>query len=231
MLSESVLLALIGGICGRASRHLGTGFAPCDRRANRPADRRSQSRSARPFRDLGRRRSSPELSLASVPALASGKPELTEALKEGGRGSTSGLRRNRLRNALVVAEVALALVLLVGASLLLKSFVRLQNVDPGFDPKNVLTMELALPLLKYPRGKPVADFYAEVTRRVQALPGRGSRCLHLHSAAQRDEQRQLFRDRRSRSDAGEGLSRRRDSRRDAGLFFSPQGAAPAGPLL
>ncbi|PYJ09357.1 MAG: ABC transporter permease, partial [Verrucomicrobia bacterium] len=106
-----------------------------------------------------------------IPALASGKPELTEALKEGGRGATSGLRRNRLRNALVIAEVALALVLLVGASLLLKSFVRLQSVHPGFEPKNVLTMEVALPLLKYPRGKPVADFYVEATRRVKALPG------------------------------------------------------------
>ncbi len=106
-----------------------------------------------------------------IPALATGKPELTEALKEGGRGSTTGLRRNRLRNALVVSEVALALVLLVGASLLLKSFVKLQNVDPGFNPKNVLTMEVALPELKYPRGKPVADFFAEATRRVKALPG------------------------------------------------------------
>ncbi len=106
-----------------------------------------------------------------IPALATGKPELTEALKEGGRGSTTGLRRNRLRNALVIAEVALALVLLVGASLLMKSFVRLQNVHPGFEPKNVLTMEVALPVLKYPRGKPVADFYAEATRRVKALPG------------------------------------------------------------
>ncbi|MBA2432763.1 MAG: ABC transporter permease, partial [Chthoniobacterales bacterium] len=106
-----------------------------------------------------------------IPALASGKPELTEALKEGGRGSTSGVRRNRLRNALVITEVALALVLLVGASLLLKSFVRLQNVDPGFNPKNVLTMEVALPILKYPPGKAVADFYAEAVRRVKTLPG------------------------------------------------------------
>jgi putative ABC transport system permease protein len=106
-----------------------------------------------------------------VPALASGKPELTEALKEGGRGSTSGVRRNRLRNGLVIAEVALALVLLVGASLLLKSFVRLQNVHPGFETNNVLTMEIALPLLKYPRGKPVADFYAEAHLRIKALPG------------------------------------------------------------
>src|SRR5256886_6881333 len=106
-----------------------------------------------------------------APALASAKPELTEALKEGGRGTSSGARRNQLRNALVVAEIALALVLLIGSGLLMKSFVHLQNVDPGFNPKNVLTAELSLPLLKYPRGKPVIDFYAEVLRRVGALPG------------------------------------------------------------
>ena len=70
-----------------------------------------------------------------------------------------------------MSEVALALVLLVAASLLLKSFVRLQNVDPGFDPRNVLTMEVSLPLAKYARGKPVADFYADTIRRVEALPG------------------------------------------------------------
>ena len=69
-----------------------------------------------------------------APGLASGKPDLTESLKEGGRGSTAGRRHNRLRNALVIAEVALALVLLTGAGLLLKSFVRLQNVNPGFQP-------------------------------------------------------------------------------------------------
>src|SRR3954454_2000719 len=106
-----------------------------------------------------------------IPAFASTKPELTEALKEGGRGSTSGVRRNRVRNALVVAEVALALVLLVGSGLLLKSFARLQQVDPGFEPHNVLTMEVSLPVAKYARGKPVAQFYQEFVRRVQALPG------------------------------------------------------------
>jgi putative ABC transport system permease protein len=106
-----------------------------------------------------------------VPALASGKPELTEALKEGGRGSTSGVRRNRIRNLLVIGEVALALVLLVSAGLLIKSFVRLQNVNPGFNPRGIVTMELSLPVAKYARGKPVADFYAEILRRVKALPG------------------------------------------------------------
>jgi putative ABC transport system permease protein len=106
-----------------------------------------------------------------APALASARPELTEALKEGGRGASSGVRRNQLRNTLVVSEIALALVLLIGAGLLMKSFVHLQNVNPGFNAKNVVTAELSLPLLKYPRGKPVIDFCAEVLRRVRALPG------------------------------------------------------------
>src|SRR3982750_2837798 len=104
-----------------------------------------------------------------APALASAKPELTEALKEGERGTSSGARRNQLRNTLVVAEIALALVLLIGSGLLMKSFIHLQNVDPGFNPKNVLTAELSLPVLKYPRGKPVIDFYAEVLRRVRTI--------------------------------------------------------------
>ena len=106
-----------------------------------------------------------------APGLASAKPELTEALKEGGRGSTAGTHRNRLRNGMIVAEIALALVLLVGAGLLMKSFARLQNVDPGFNPQNVLTAEIDLPESKYPEGKPVRDFYAELDRRIRGLPG------------------------------------------------------------
>ncbi len=66
-----------------------------------------------------------------APGLASAKPELTEALKEGGRGATAGTRSNRLRNAMIVAEIALALALLVGAALLMKGFARLQDVNPG----------------------------------------------------------------------------------------------------
>jgi predicted permease len=106
-----------------------------------------------------------------IPALASAKPELTEALKEGGRGSSTGAQRNRVRNGLVIVEIALALVLLVGAGLLMKSFARLQNVQPGFNPSRVLTMELSLPKLKYPSGKEVTAFYQEIIRRVARLPG------------------------------------------------------------
>ncbi len=106
-----------------------------------------------------------------VPALATGKPDLTEALKEGGRGSTLSRRHNRLRNGLVIGEVALALVLLTGAGLLLKSFVRLENVNPGFNPKNVLTAEISLPALRYPDASSQVNFFNELDRRVSNLPG------------------------------------------------------------
>src|SRR5437870_7479857 len=114
-----------------------------------------------------------------IPAFASAKPESTEALKEGGRSSITGARRNQLRNSLVVAEIALALVLLVGAGLLLKSYSRVQNIDPGFDRRNVLTAEIDLPDTKYPprgssdynRGQAIINFWNEALRRVRQLPG------------------------------------------------------------
>jgi putative ABC transport system permease protein len=114
-----------------------------------------------------------------IPAFASAKPELTEALKEGGRSSTTGARRNQVRNSLVVAEIALALVLLVGAGLLLKSYARVQNIDPGFDRRNILTAEVDLAETKYPQrgsdnynhGAAMTNFWDEALRRVQQLPG------------------------------------------------------------
>src|SRR5947209_2449362 len=114
-----------------------------------------------------------------IPALASAKPELTETLKEGGRSATAGTRTNQVRNSLVVVEIALALVLLVGAGLLLKSYARVQNIDPGFDRRNVLTAEINLSETKYPQfgsadynhGVAMINFWNETLRRVQQLPG------------------------------------------------------------
>jgi putative ABC transport system permease protein len=106
-----------------------------------------------------------------VPALASARPELTEVLKEGGRSSTQGTRRTRLRNGLVIAEVALALVLLSGAGLLIKSFARLQNVNPGFNPRDALTFEVSLPKIQYPDDPSIVRFNKEAQRRIAALPG------------------------------------------------------------
>jgi predicted permease len=113
-----------------------------------------------------------------VPALASAKPELTESLKEGGGGTTGGRRHNQIRDSLVIGEIALALVLLVGAGLLMKSFAHLQAVNPGFNPRNVLTMEISLPQLKYPSpstpsflgGQETIDFFREANRRLANLP-------------------------------------------------------------
>jgi putative ABC transport system permease protein len=94
-----------------------------------------------------------------------------ESLKDGGRGSTSGRGALSLRQALVVAEVALSLVLLTGAGLLLRSFVRLMEVDPGFRPDGVLTMRVSLPDTKYANATQIRSFHRQLLERVSKLPG------------------------------------------------------------
>jgi putative ABC transport system permease protein len=106
-----------------------------------------------------------------APALQSSRFDINEALKEGGRGGTDGLGRKRVRSLLVVAEVALSLVLLVGAGLLMKSFVRLRNTDPGFDSSNTLTASLSLASARYDTDEKIADFYRRLVERVRAMPG------------------------------------------------------------
>jgi putative ABC transport system permease protein len=105
-----------------------------------------------------------------TPALQTSRPDLNETLKEGGKGGSSS-RLGRARNALIVVEVAMALVLLVGAGLLIKSFSRLQSVDPGFDPRNLLTMRLFLPQSKYAEPQQRQSFFEQVLQRIRALPG------------------------------------------------------------
>jgi putative ABC transport system permease protein len=106
-----------------------------------------------------------------APALQTSKTDLNESLKEGGRNSTAGASRNRLRGALVIAEVAMTLVLLVGAGLLIKTIFRLQAVNIGFNSQNVLAMDMGLPQIKYPKKENVALFYKQVVDRIEALPG------------------------------------------------------------
>jgi putative ABC transport system permease protein len=93
------------------------------------------------------------------------------ALKEGGQRATASSARQRLRRGLVVAEVTLAAVLVVGGGLLLRSFWELQRVDPGFEPRGLLTMELALPQAAYAKPAQVTAFVARLTERLQGLPG------------------------------------------------------------
>jgi putative ABC transport system permease protein len=108
-----------------------------------------------------------------IPALQTSKPDLNESLKEGSRGSTGGVTSHRVRNALVVAEIAISLFLLICAGLMINSFARLRNVNPGFRPENVLTMLIALPDAKYPDSRPEqkAGFFRQLIERVSALPG------------------------------------------------------------
>lgn len=104
-----------------------------------------------------------------APALQSSKTSLVEDLKEGGRQSTGGERHGRVRNFLVVGEVAMAMWLLIGAGLLIRSFLRLENVQPGFDPHYVLTFNLGLSA-KYNSAQ-MTHFFEEAVKRIGRIPG------------------------------------------------------------
>jgi putative ABC transport system permease protein len=106
-----------------------------------------------------------------APAIQISKSNLNESLKEGGRGGSEGGARQRIRSFLVVAEVAISLLLLVGAGLLVKSFMNLRQADLGFDPSRVLTMRIALPEARYKENGQIENFYHALLQRVSSLPG------------------------------------------------------------
>ena len=110
------------------------------------------------------------LAFGLVPALSSAGGSLTTALKEGGRTGT-GVRGARVRNVFVIVETALALVLLVGAGLLIRSFVRLLEVDPGFDPAHTITMKVTIPTATYGTPERQRAFFDDLFQRLDALPG------------------------------------------------------------
>ena len=105
-----------------------------------------------------------------APAIQISRPRLNMILKEGGRSQVAG-GRQAVRRGLIVSEVALSLVLLIGVGLLMRSFLSLQNVRPGFDPENVLTFRLSLPRVRYPSPEERANFYHQLEERFRALPG------------------------------------------------------------
>ena len=105
------------------------------------------------------------------PALQLAQTNVIETLRDEGRGSTGGHRRTELKSLLVIGQVAISMLLLVGAGLLVRSFSRLLNVDPGFDPQHVITMNLSLPSVKYSKPEQQVALFDDVLRRVSALPG------------------------------------------------------------
>lgn len=106
-----------------------------------------------------------------VPALSASRLNLNEVLKEGGRSATGGMTRHRVRSLLVVSEIALALMLLIGAGLLIKGFWRLRSVDPGFSTENLLTMRIELPESRYKEIPRQTQFRQNLLDRLNALPG------------------------------------------------------------
>lgn len=170
LLTEQVLLALCGGVVGvvlaawglQAIRALNPGRIP-------RLDEATLDPSVLLFVFL--------VSLATavitglVPLLRAARQAAAPALREGGRGLMSSLSGRRLHSLLVIAEVALALVVVVGSGLLLRSFQQLQRVDPGFDANNVLSLRVELPLTRYGHRAERAAFFAELLDRIEQLPG------------------------------------------------------------
>jgi len=111
------------------------------------------------------------LVIGAAPALRATRPELSSSLQEGARAAGSGARVTRLRSALVISEVGLAMVLLVGAGLLIRTVVGLARVDPGFDAAHAFTAHVALTGPRYATVRGRGAFYNELTRRLEALPG------------------------------------------------------------
>ena len=169
MLTESVLLALMGGLLGVALAYWGIqlliGFGPDNipRLGEITIDPRVLAFTFGISLLTG-------VLFGFIPALQASRPDLNDALKEGSRGSTGG-RSRTFRDVFVVAEVSLALVLLIGAGLMIRSFVRLQSVETGFNPENVLTMRAQLPFRKYPEPHQVVDFFKQAQDRIAGIPG------------------------------------------------------------
>jgi len=170
LLTESLLIALIGGALGMLLAVWGTkallALAPSDlpRLSAVQVDLRILLLSFGASLACG-------VIFGLVPALAASKTDLVTSLKESDRTDSAGATRQWLRRTFVVAEVAIALVLLVSAGLLVRSFGKLLDVKPGFDPHNVLTVRISLPGAQYDRAVKVAAFYDNVIARVSALPG------------------------------------------------------------
>ncbi|MBW4697200.1 MAG: ABC transporter permease [Aphanocapsa lilacina HA4352-LM1] len=170
LLTESTLLSLFGGACGLVLAYFGVRLLVALSPADLPrAQEIAVDGTVLAFTVAVAFATAFLFGLA--PALQATRIDCNEALKDGGRTATGGRSRNRLRNLLVVVEVSLALMLLVEAGLLGQSLWRLQSVEPGLNPKNVLTAGIYLPVAKYRDERQIVDFFDRLLARIRALPG------------------------------------------------------------
>ena len=170
LLTESMLLAFAGAAAGLAIAYIGLRFSD----ALIPAQFvRLDLKAGLNMRVLGWSAllaASTGLLVAVLPALQATRTDPHESLKSDGR-TGQGKAGSRVRQTLIVAEIALSVVLLLGAGLLMRSFVNLQRADLGFSPNGLLTMRLTLPQQKYGSGEAIVSFFEELGRRVQNIPG------------------------------------------------------------
>jgi putative ABC transport system permease protein len=170
LLTESMLLAVIGGGLGLLLAIWGVELLGAVVPSNIPRfDQTGVDAYVLVFTILASMLTGVVFGLA--PALQASRLDLNEALKEGGRSATEGRARNRVRSILIVSEVALSLVLLVGAGLLIRSFMGLRNVNPGFNPQNILTASLSLSSVRYDENEKILSFYEQLMDRVSRMPG------------------------------------------------------------
>jgi putative ABC transport system permease protein len=169
LLTESMLLALVGGGLGLALGLWGVDLLVSLNEASIPrANEIGLDGNVLAFTLFVSLLTGAIFGLA--PAIQISRTDLHETLKEGGRSGGGGVR-HRVRNGLVILETALALVLLIGAGLLIKSFMQLQRVDPGFRPQGLLVMQLALPNFRYKEPRQIDAFYKQALDEIRALPG------------------------------------------------------------
>ena len=169
-LTESTLLALAGGAAGLIAAKAGTTLLL----ALKPAELRRLDvipMDARVFLFVFAISLMTGLLFGLLPAWSTSRGDIAEALRENARTTATGVSRSPLRSFLVTAELALALILLAGAGLLIKGFLRLRSVDPGFNPANVITMYLQLPGTRYPKIPMQTNFRRELLARINAFPG------------------------------------------------------------
>ena len=174
LLTESVLLSLIGGVLGLVLGYAGVRALLALNPVDIPRIGEHGSAVVLDWRVLAFTlfvALFTGILFGLVPAFSSSRTDLTVTLKEGSSRSGSSFRQNKARAILVVTEIALALVLLVGAALLIRTFATMRSEKPGFDAHNVLTMEMSLSAERFEKTAAVAQVVREVERRVDALPG------------------------------------------------------------
>ena len=170
LLTESVLLAFLGGLLGLGLSWAATRYFATLGNNNLPQGM-PITMDARVLLFMLAISVLTGILFGIFPALQLSRTNVNQTLRDEGRGSTGGHRRMQLRGLLVVGQVALSLMLLIGAGLLVRSFSRLLTVEPGFDPQNVLTMNVSLPTVKYADAQKQIAFFDDLSRRVSALPG------------------------------------------------------------